>query len=177
MTLAKLIVLLQNFWKFGQSTRPKLEHYLDGLILPGLMHPILMLIFSTNIASPTVHGWRGGIHVRAEIQCSDGYCHPDMLCSIGLTSAVMSSLQRVWKYKSVYVNVCIVISSCIATVTCVLLLQWDTAGQERFRTITSSYYRGAHGIIIVYDVTDQVCVAEHVCSLSTILPISESDIR
>ena len=32
---------------------------------------------------------------------------------------------------------------------------WDTAGQERVRTITSAYYRGADGIIMVYDVTNQ----------------------
>ncbi|CAO3597517.1 unnamed protein product [Absidia cylindrospora] len=30
---------------------------------------------------------------------------------------------------------------------------WDTAGQERFRTLTSSYYRGAQGVVLVYDVS------------------------
>ena len=34
------------------------------------------------------------------------------------------------------------------------LQMWDTAGQERFRTITSSYYRGAHGIFVVFDMTE-----------------------
>ncbi|EGR29448.1 Ras-related protein ric1, putative [Ichthyophthirius multifiliis] len=32
---------------------------------------------------------------------------------------------------------------------------WDTAGQERFKTITSSYYKGAHGIAIIYDISDR----------------------
>ena len=31
---------------------------------------------------------------------------------------------------------------------------WDTAGQERFRTIAKSYYKGAHGIILIYDVSN-----------------------
>jgi small GTP-binding protein len=32
---------------------------------------------------------------------------------------------------------------------------WDTAGQERFHSIARTYYRGAHGIILAYDVTDR----------------------
>ncbi|EFJ52758.1 RabC/Rab18 [Volvox carteri f. nagariensis] len=35
----------------------------------------------------------------------------------------------------------------------VKLTVWDTAGQEKFRTLTSTFYRGAKGIILVYDVS------------------------
>lgn len=39
--------------------------------------------------------------------------------------------------------------------TSVKLSIWDTAGQERFRTITAAYYRGANGIVLVYDITSE----------------------
>jgi len=32
---------------------------------------------------------------------------------------------------------------------------WDTAGQERFKSICRTYYKGAHGIIFAYDITDK----------------------
>jgi Ras-related protein Rab-18 len=37
----------------------------------------------------------------------------------------------------------------------VKLTVWDTAGQERFRTLTSSYYRGAQGVVFVYDISNK----------------------
>jgi Ras-related protein Rab-1A len=45
------------------------------------------------------------------------------------------------------------------SITCggdiVKLQIWDTAGQERFRTITGAYYKGAHAIVVVYDITKE----------------------
>ena len=32
---------------------------------------------------------------------------------------------------------------------------WDTAGQEKYRTITTTYYRGAHVIMLVFDLTNE----------------------
>nr|XP_060631215.1 ras-related protein Rab-10-like isoform X1 [Anolis sagrei ordinatus] len=37
--------------------------------------------------------------------------------------------------------------------TTIQLQIWDTAGQERFHTFTTSFFRGAHGFVLVYDVT------------------------
>lgn len=37
----------------------------------------------------------------------------------------------------------------------VRLQLWDTAGQERFRTITETYYKGAHGIVLTYSIDDR----------------------
>lgn len=35
------------------------------------------------------------------------------------------------------------------------MMIWDTAGQERFRTITTSYFRGSHAVLITFDVTNK----------------------
>eukprot|EP01089_Gocevia_fonbrunei_P014669 TRINITY_DN406_c0_g1_i3.p1 TRINITY_DN406_c0_g1~~TRINITY_DN406_c0_g1_i3.p1 ORF type:complete len:207 (+),score=39.31 TRINITY_DN406_c0_g1_i3:91-711(+) len=45
--------------------------------------------------------------------------------------------------------------------TCVELAMYDTAGQERFRTLTGSFFRGAHVAILVFDVSDSTSF-EHI---------------
>jgi Ras-related protein Rab-18 len=70
------------------------------------------------------------------LQFTDGYFNENLQSTIGVDFKVkvMEVASPDGKMKRVKVTI------------------WDTAGQERFRTLTSSYYRGAQGIILVYDV-------------------------
>ncbi|XP_002737446.1 ras-related protein Rab-3 isoform X1 [Saccoglossus kowalevskii] len=60
------------------------------------------------------------------------------------TSAFVSTVGIDFKVKTVFRND-----------KRVKLQIWDTAGQERYRTITTAYYRGAMGFILMYDVTNE----------------------
>uniref|UniRef100_A0A3P9HJ01 small monomeric GTPase n=2 Tax=Oryzias TaxID=8089 RepID=A0A3P9HJ01_ORYLA len=60
------------------------------------------------------------------------------------TSAFVSTVGIDFKVKTIYRNN-----------KRVKLQIWDTAGQERYRTITTAYYRGAMGFLLMYDITSQ----------------------
>lgn len=60
------------------------------------------------------------------------------------TSDFISTIGVDFKVKTIEIDDKIIKTQC-----------WDTAGQERFRSITNSYYRGAHGIIMTYDISNK----------------------
>ncbi|KAM8878664.1 RAB3D, member RAS oncogene family, a [Spinachia spinachia] len=60
------------------------------------------------------------------------------------TSAFVSTVGIDFKVKTIY-----------RSDKRVKLQIWDTAGQERYRTITTAYYRGAMGFLLMYDITSQ----------------------
>uniref|UniRef100_A0A9L0T7Q2 Ras-related protein Rab-18 n=1 Tax=Equus caballus TaxID=9796 RepID=A0A9L0T7Q2_HORSE len=61
--------------------------------------------------------------------------------------------RRGWRFCSVTKGVDFKVKTISVDGNKAKLAIWDTAGQERFRTLTPSYYRGAQGVILVYDVT------------------------
>jgi Ras-related protein Rab-18 len=68
------------------------------------------------------------------LRFTEGTFEPDHQCTIGVDFKV-----HLMTWNQLRLNVTI----------------WDTAGQEKFRSLTTSYYRGAHGIILVYDITNR----------------------
>ena len=76
--------------------------------------------------------------------------------NVGKTSILLRYIDNTFKYSD--------ISTCgidvkVKYVSCnnkkIKLNIWDTAGQERFRGLTKNYFRGAHGFIFIYDITNK----------------------
>ena len=65
-------------------------------------------------------------------------------CDDSFTSAFVSTVGIDFKVKTVFKGD-----------KRIKLQIWDTAGQERYRTITTAYYRGAMGFILMYDITNE----------------------
>ena len=54
---------------------------------------------------------------------------------------------------------------------------WDTAGQERFQSVTKAYYRGAQGVILMYDICQEesfIAVKSWISSIQVGTPAGES---
>ncbi|CAE8640701.1 unnamed protein product, partial [Polarella glacialis] len=53
---------------------------------------------------------------------------------------------------------------------------WDTAGQERYRSVTRSYYRGAAGALIIYDITNRDSYSHLINWLADARTLARADI-
>ena len=95
-----------------------------------------MVWFFSWVLYPFSHPFFFSLLCSILLQFTDGYFNDNLQSTIGVDFKVkvMEVAGPDGRSKRVKVTI------------------WDTAGQERFRTLTSSYYRGAQGIILVYDV-------------------------
>jgi len=75
---------------------------------------------------------------------------------VGKSSLLLRFTDRIFEYSHVStIGVDFKIQTIQLDNKIIKMQIWDTAGNERFRTITTSYYRGSHGVCIVFDLTDK----------------------
>jgi Ras-related protein Rab-8A len=121
----------------GGGTRTAKYDYLIKLLLIGdsgklKISSIQLAILKVNIYSYFYHIGVGKSCLL--LRYSDDSFTSSFITTIGIDFKIKSILCDDYKVK---------------------LQIWDTAGQERFRTITTAYYRGAMGILLVYDVSEE----------------------
>ena len=75
--------------------------------------------------------------------------------NVGKSSLFLRFVDEIWKENFVpTIGVDFKIKSIKINNKIIKLQIWDTAGQERFKSILSSYYKGANGILLLYDITN-----------------------
>ena len=77
--------------------------------------------------------------------------------NVGKTSIILRYIEN--KFEESNISTCGIDLKC-KYVSCddkkIKLNIWDTAGQERFKGLTKNYFRGAHGFVLVYDITNKL---------------------
>ena len=73
---------------------------------------------------------------------------------VGKSSLILRYVDQIWNDVFVpTIGVDFKVKSLEVDKKLVKMQIWDTAGQERFRNVISSYFKGAHGILLIYDIT------------------------
>ena len=75
---------------------------------------------------------------------------------VGKSSLILRYVDQIWNDVFVpTIGVDFKVKSLEIDKKTVKMQIWDTAGQERFRNVISSYFKGAHGILLIYDITNK----------------------
>lgn len=90
------------------------------------------------------------------LRFTEGTFNPDLAVTVGLDFKVFLHLRNasipLFKYIIIHLQIHLLDAHSQLKIR---LNIWDTAGQEKFHSLTGSYYRGAHGIFIVYSVAER----------------------